>query len=155
MKLVKQPNRMHFSAMADKKNARIQPPSTLSDAQKIIWHQTVDALPSDWFATEQTPLLSAYCGHVARLAQIEVALATLDPLVNLVEFDKLAKLAAGESAKIAMHARSMRLTQQSRLKAETAQSRGAGAASAASVGRKPWQTDGVDVSGYFSDLIAR
>lgn len=139
--MVKQPNLMHFKAMADKKNARIQPPTTLSDAQKAIWRQTVDALPSDWFATEQTPMLSAYCGHVARLAQIEAALATLDPLVNLAEFDKLAKLAGLESAKIAMHARSMRLTQQSRLKAETAQSRGAGAASAGRVGRKPWDDD--------------
>lgn len=153
--MAKQLNRMHFAAMADKKNARLQPPIELGTAQKLIWQQTVNALPSDWFALEQTPILSAYCGHVARLGQIEAALAGLDPLVNLDQFDKLAKLAGLESAKIAMHARSMRLTQQSRLKAETASSRGLGAASAGRVGSKPWETAGPDVSEYFSDLIAR
>jgi hypothetical protein len=148
--MTKQPNRMHFAALADKKTPRIKPPESLNEAQKAIWRQTVDALPSDWFAAEQTPLLAAYCGHVARLAQIEVALAPLDPLSDLVAFDKLAKLAAGESAKIAMHARSMRLTQQSRLKAETASSRGLGAASADRVGAAPWEFGQPDVSEYFS-----
>ena len=146
----KQPSRLHFAMLADKKTPRIKPPATLSDAQRAVWKQTVDALPSDWFAAEQTPLLAAYCGHVARLAQIELALATLDPLIDLAAFDRLAKLAAGESAKIAMHARSMRLTQQSRLKAETASSRGLGAASADRVGAKPWETS-AKMSEYFND----
>lgn len=130
---VKQPSRMHFKAMVDAKNPRLQPPPELGAAQTLIWRQTVDALPSDWFAPEQAPLLSAYCGHVARLKQIEAALAGLHPLENLEQFDKLSKLAAGESAKILAHGRSMRLTQQSRLKAETAASRGLGAASAGQV----------------------
>jgi hypothetical protein len=141
---MKKPTLLHFKALADRANPRLQPPDTLNDAQKVIWHQTVDNLPDDWFSLEQTPMLVAYCQHVARAAQIEAALATLDPLSDLDTFDKLAKLAAGESAKVAMFARSMRLTQQSRLKAETAQSHGAGAASAAAVGADK----------YFDDLIA-
>jgi len=141
---MKKPTLTHFRAMADRGKPRLQPPESLNDAQKLIWHQTVDNLPDDWFGLEQTPMLIAYCGHVARAAQIEVALSTLDPLENLEQFDKLAKLASLESAKIAMHARAMRLTQQSRLKAETAQSHGAGAASAAAVGADT----------YFDDLIA-
>jgi hypothetical protein len=150
----KQPSLMHFAAMADK-YPRIQPPSSLSAAGQLVWHQTVDALPSSWFATEHIAMLTAYCGHVSRLSQIEAALSKLDPLENLEQFDKLAKLAAGESAKIAMHARSMRLTQQSRLKAETASSRGLGAASAARASR-PWEggDEGLE-SRYFNDLIAR
>jgi hypothetical protein len=154
MKIIKQPNRMHFAAMADK-SPRIQPPLSMSAAGQLVWHQTVDALPSSWFAIEHVPMLTAYCGHVSRLNQIEAALSTLDPLENLEQFDKLAKLAAGESAKIAMHARAMRLTQQSRLKAETASSRGLGAASAAAASKKPWETGEDDVSEYFTDLIAR
>lgn len=141
---MKKPTLTHFRAMADRGKPRIQPPETLSDAQKLIWHQTVDNLPDDWFSLEQTPMLIAYCGHVSRAAQIELALAGLDPLANLEQFDKLAKLAGLESAKVAMFARSMRLTQQSRLKAETAASHGAGAASAAAVGADK----------YFDDLIA-
>jgi hypothetical protein len=57
-----------------------------------------------------------------------------------------------ESAKIAMHARAMRLTHQSRLKAETASSRGLGAASAASASKK--SQEGASVSKYY-DLIVR
>lgn len=121
---MKKPSLLHFKAMADRVNPRLQPPEILSDAQKLIWHQTVDNLPADWFSLEQTPMLIAYCSHVARAAQIEVALSQLDPLASLDVFDKLAKLASLESAKIAMHARAMRLTQQSRLKAETAASHG-------------------------------
>lgn len=135
------PTLTHFRAMADLKKPRLQPPTTMTAAQQIVWHQTVDNLPDDWFAAEHIPMLTAYVGHVARAAQIEAALQTLDPLADLEQFDKLTKLAAGESAKIAMHARAMRLTQQARLKAETAHSRGAGAASAAACAHKPWDTE--------------
>ncbi|WP_300106349.1 hypothetical protein [Rhodoferax sp.] len=148
MKTYKQPKLTHFRAMADLNKLRLQPPAALSMAQQFVWHQTVDNLPDDWFAAEQIPMLTAYCGHVARAAQIEAALSGLDPLDDLPEFDKLTKLAAGESAKIAMFARSMRLTQQSRLKAETASSRGAGAASAAAIGR-PW-----DGASFDNELLA-
>lgn len=139
----KAPNLMHFRAMADKKTPRLQPPAELGAAQQIIWHQTVDSLPSDWFSVEQTPILVAYCGHVARLAQLDEAMAKLaDPTGDdLAVFSCLAKLAAVESAKIGMHARSMRLTQQTRLKAETAHSRGAGAASASRVGNERYFDD--------------
>lgn len=130
----KQPNLMHFRGVADLKTPRLQPPPELGAAQQAIWHQTVNALPSDWFANEQIPILTAYCNHAARLQQLEQAMAKLDPLDDLAVFSCLAKLAAVESAKLAMHARSMRLTQQSRLKAETASSRGLGAASASRVG---------------------
>ncbi len=52
-----------------------------------------------------------------------------------------------------MHARAMRLTQQSSLKAETASSPGLGAASAGSASKKSWK--GAGVSEYFDDVIAR
>jgi hypothetical protein len=131
------PKVTHFRAIADRKNPRLQPPATMPAAQQAIWHQTVDNLPSDWFSAEQSPLLVAYCCHVARAAQIEAALSKLDPAIELEDFDKLCKLAAGESAKILAHARSMRITQQTRLKADVAFSRAGAAASAAQI----WQDD--------------
>lgn len=154
VKRYKAPTLMHFRGMEDRKNPRLQPPAALSEAQQIVWHQTVDVLPSDWFSVEQTPSLVAYCQHTARAAQIEAALAKLDPMTDLDTFDKLTKLRAGESAKIAMFARSMRLTQQSRLKAETAQSRGAGAASAAMARPRPWDVDGLIPHGFSDELLA-
>lgn len=124
---------LHAKAMQDLAKQRLQPPRGTPDAQALIWSLTVDNLPPDWFASEQIPLLQAYCRHVCRADQIEAALSGLDPLENLEQFDKLTKLAAGESAKIAMHARSMRLTQQARFKAETAHGHAGAAAGAAAV----------------------
>lgn len=143
MKSIKSPSLLHFRAMADKKNPRLQPPPGMAAPQKAIWFLTVDNMPSDWFTLEQTPQLVAYCGHVARLEQIETALTKLDPIDDIAVFDKLTKLAAGESAKIAMHSRAFRLTVQSRLKAETAFGRAGGAASAAAASKKPWDTEGL------------
>jgi hypothetical protein len=95
---------------------------------------TVSNLPPDWFATEQIPILTTYCRHVCRSDLIEHALAGLDPVQDLEQLDKLTKLAAGESAKIAMHSRAMRLTQQAMFKAETAHGRGWAAEGAARIG---------------------
>ena len=143
---MKKPSLPFMRAMADRVKPRIQPPDSLSDAQKLIWHMTVDSLPADWFAAEQTPMLTAYCSHVARLTQVEAALASLDPLRDLDIFDKLSKLAGLESSKVLAGARAMRLTQQSRLKAETAQAHGAASAAAA----QSW----AGTNGKFDDLIA-
>jgi hypothetical protein len=131
------PKVTHFRALVDRKNPRLQPPAVMPTAQQAIWHQTVDSLPSDWFSAEQSPLLVAYCQHVCRGAQLEAALATLNPLTEVEIFDKICKLAAGESAKILALARALRLTVQSRLRAETAFNAASGAASAA----RTWQDD--------------
>jgi hypothetical protein len=125
---MKTPSRLQHNAVAQRKEPRLQPPADLPAAQKLIWHATVEALPPEWFALEMVPLLVTYCRHVDRANTIEAALAGLNPVADLDVFDKLTKLAAGESAKILAHGRSMRLTQQSRLKAESAHDRGAAAA---------------------------
>ena len=141
------PKRSHWKALAEVATPRLQPPEHLTAAQKAAWHTTVDSLPPDWFSVEQTPLLTAYVGHIARAEQIEQALAGLDPLQDLEQFDRLTKLAAGESAKIAMHARGMRLTVQSRLKPDAAFTQATAAAGVAHIGATK--------SPYFDDLIAR
>jgi hypothetical protein len=99
----------------------LPPPATLTPAQAEVWRSVVSGLPGDWFSTEHTALLAQYCRHTARADAIEARLAEL--AVDDPDFGRLAKLAVGETAKIAMLARSMRLTQQSRLKAETAANR--------------------------------
>jgi hypothetical protein len=120
-------------AVQDLAEKRLQPPDGLPAEQRIVWHQTVDSLPSDWFACEQTPLLTAFCNHAVRLAKVEAALLNLDPTTDLETFDKLSRLAANESTKLLAHGRSMRLTQQSRLKSETAHGRAGAAAHAAAM----------------------
>ena len=101
--------------------ARLQPPATLTPAQANVWRNVVSAMTATWFTPEHVVLLVAYCRHAVRADDIELALAALR--VQDEGFAALAKLAANETAKLAMLARSMRLTHQSRLKAETAASR--------------------------------
>jgi hypothetical protein len=120
-------------AMAQRPDPRLQPPEAMPEAQCEVWRLTVNHLPAEWFSAEQSPVLTAYCRHVVRAAQLESALTGLDPIEDLDQFERLTRLAGLESAKIAMHARSMRLTQQSRLKAETAHGRGGAAASVAAL----------------------
>jgi len=124
---------LHAKAMQDLAKQRLQPPHDLPEPQRLIWHETVDFLPSDWFSREQSALLVAYTNHVVRLAKIEAALNDLDPVNDIDVFDKLSRLAAGESAKLLAHGRAMRLTVQSRLKAETAHAHAGAAAGAAMV----------------------
>lgn len=103
---------------------RLQPPATLTLPQVNVWRNVVSAMPATWFTPEHVVLLVAYCRHAVRADDIELALADLP--VRDEGFAALAKLAANETAKLAMLARSMRLTHQSRLKAETAASRAGG-----------------------------
>ena len=102
---------------------RLPVPQDMAPEPAEVWRTTTAALPPDWFTPEHGPMLALYCRHVARAGQLESVISELDPLADLAAFDRLAKLAALESAKAAMHARAMRLTHQSRLKAETAASR--------------------------------
>jgi hypothetical protein len=114
------PSLLRHRAVAARKLPRIQPPTAMAAAQKAVWETTTAPLPADWFTSEHLPALTAYCNHVVRAAQIEAALATLHPVADLDVFDELTKLAAGESAKVGMWARSMRISHQSRVKAEQA-----------------------------------
>lgn len=123
-------------AVAKRKDPRLKPPSGLPEAQLAVWRQTVDPLPPDWFSAEHEPLLLQYVNHVCRAAQLELALSTLDPVGDFEKFDKLTKLAALESGKIQACARAMRLTQQSRLKSETASSQSLAAAYALRINNK-------------------
>lgn len=127
----KQPTLLQHKAVANRKAKKLQPPAGMPDDQRAVWKMSVENLPSDWFSTEQIPMLTEYCRHVCRADQLDAALSQLDPLKDQEAFDKLSKLAAGESAKIAMHARAMRLTQQARYKAETAFGHAAASARAA------------------------
>ena len=131
-------------ALAEHKLARLEPPVDLPDEQRQIWNETVNALPADWFATEHIQMLKLYCQHLYRAAKLEAALSRVDPLMQLNDYEKLVKLAGLESAKVLSLARAMRLTQQSRLKPETAANRSAAAA----------HGFGVDVAKKHNDLLA-
>ena len=133
---------LNMRSVQDLRKPRLEPPVGMPLEQTVVWHQAVDSLPSDWFADEHIPSLSLYCAAVARANQIEVALTDVDPLADIATYDKLVKLSALVGGKVAMFARSMRLTQQARMKAETAHGRGYAASHSASLLKnRPWETD--------------
>ena len=82
-------------------------------------------MPADWFGRESFPVLASYCRHVCRArwlaAQID---AYADKLVRkdggVQTLDKLFGMAERESRAVLTHARSLRLTQQSRYDARAA-----------------------------------
>lgn len=53
----------------------LQPPSSLTPAQRQVWLRTVNAKPADWFGEEHVPLLMGYCRHVCNADTIDEALS--------------------------------------------------------------------------------
>lgn len=110
-------------------------PYDLTDEQVDEWRAVVNSLPADWFQRGNHALLTQYCRHVIaarRVNQlIEQCVAGKD--VDRKEFVELLKQQESESRAINALLRSMRLTQQSVMRAETAKR-------PAKV-RKPWESD--------------
>ena len=92
-----------------------------------MWRLTVAALPGEWFRSDQAPLLDRYARHVARAGVLEAMLAATDPVADLVRYGKLSALSGQETGRILALARSLRITNQSRIHPVTAGNRAASA----------------------------
>lgn len=97
-----------------REQARLVPPKHLTAAQSDIWDATVNALPPDYFRPEVAATLERFCVGVDRVRRLEVLLAEVDPAQDFDRFDRIARLAGIETARIAALARSLRITNQSR-----------------------------------------
>lgn len=125
---------------------RPRAPRELTKAEAEIWKATVATKPADWFRPDSWPLLTSYCRHavmVDRLTQDINRLPTMsDDADNGVKMlgllDKLLAMRERETRSMSALARAMRLTHQSRLKAETAAT-AHNRANGTSGARKPWQ----------------
>src|SRR5687767_12519802 len=94
---------------------RPKPPAELTSEQADEWRAVVNRLPADWFPRETYPLLIDYCRHVVmarRVAQL-IAQAEAGETLDVVEYDRLGKMAERESRVIASLATKMRISQQS------------------------------------------
>jgi hypothetical protein len=96
--------------------------------------------PADWFSADTYPLLASYCRHVQTLAHISRRIDAIEideasDGESARKYDELLKLREREVRTMNALARSMRLTQQSRYKSETA----ATAADRVGTGKKPWE----------------
>lgn len=119
------------------------PPRHLPDADAAVWRQTVATKPSDWWQADSWPMLEAYCAAVVmhRVLSAKVSATVLgDDPVSVGMLDKLCAMRDREGKAINTYARAMRLTQQSRLKAETAATAHSRANGTTGGARKPWET---------------
>jgi hypothetical protein len=96
-------------------------PYDLSDEQSDEWRAIVSTMPATHFMRGNYALLSQYCRHVIAARRVaQLITQVLKPgEFDRKEFGALLQLQAGESAAITRLSRSMRLTQQSVMRAET------------------------------------
>jgi len=117
---------------------RLAPPATLTPAQKSVWVSVVNAMPAEWFGEEHSPMLAQYCRHKVMADLIAQQQEAFDPawLVDdegLKRFDKLAACMERETRTMNALLRSMRLTQQSLIRADKV-------VKSQAKGLKPWQS---------------
>ena len=115
-------------------------PARLTEAQADLWFDVVNRMPADWFSAENLPLLEAYVVSVDIHDRIAGQLKEfknewLADEDGLRRFARLTEI-QGRQAKLAKDlATSMRLTQQSRYRADKSLGREKG-------GAKPWEFTG-------------
>jgi len=122
---------------------RPEPPVDLSPRAADEWRAVVARMPFDWFTRENQALLVSYCANVCQLSLVRERLADFDVRSlrdndGLVSFEKLSRIADMHVKTLANLATRMRMTQQSRYRADKAIT----AVNSAGTGRKPWDTDG-------------
>lgn len=118
---------------------RLAPPANLTPAQKAEWVSIINSRPADWFGPENAASLIQYCRHKVQADLIAQQLEEFDPawLVDddgLKRYDKLGAMLERETRTINALMRSMRLTQQSMIRADKAVPN-------QGKGKKPWQLD--------------
>ncbi len=117
-------------------DSRMAPPAGLTPAQKATWVTVVNARPADWFGPENAALLVQYCRHKVQSDILAQQLESFDPdwLLEdegLKRYNKLSGMVERETRTMNALLRSMRLTQQSLVRADKAVP--------SAKGRKPWQ----------------
>jgi hypothetical protein len=120
--------------------ARPDAPYDLPDEAAEVWKATIEALPADWIGAEAHPVLAAYCRvtvQLRRLGQlIHQAETGPDPL-DAAFYTGLIKTHGATAQVLKTLATALRLTPQTRMRAEGAARRADGAPR----GRKPWEIE--------------
>ena len=101
---------------------RAEPPAELTDEQAEEWRAIVNTMSADWFMQGNYPILMQYCRHIVEARRIS---QLIEQCLQQNELDhshyaKLLTQQQAESRTLADLARSMRLTQHSLVRKETA-----------------------------------
>lgn len=118
-------------------DTRLAPPVTLTSPEKAVWVRVVNSRPADWFGDHNISDLVQYCRHTVQSDIVAQQIANFDPEWmgdedGLKRYDKLLAMQERESRAINAAARSLRLTNQSLIRADKAVG--------SSGKRKPWES---------------
>ena len=111
---------------------------SLPDEAAEVWKATVEALPADWIGAEALPVLAAYCRTTValrRLGQLVHQAETGPAPLDLTDYTSLLRAHGQQAQTLKTLATALRLTPQSRLKAESAARR----IGEHNPGRRPWE----------------
>lgn len=117
---------------------RPAPQTHLSEPQAEVWRDTVATMPAGWFQRSHEPLLTAYCRHVVRAAELDKLLQSAMALgsdASVKDADILLKMAERETRALIACARTLRLTHQAQMHPRTA----GRAIDNAPTGPRPWE----------------
>jgi len=119
---------------------RPEPPYQLTDVEADVWRMIVGAMPADHFAPSHFPLMIQLCRHVVTSDRVKLLIEQLCKKKQL-DCDRLQALLAmqtSESSSIVRLMRSLRLSPQSVIRAESAKLRPMSAALAPWHHCNPW-----------------
>lgn len=110
----------------------------MSVEEAEVWSRVAATKPGDWWDAGSIPLLAQFCRATVQAEMIAGLVASVGKSLRtdpdeLGRYRELRKIQAGLSGEINTLARAMRLTQQSRYRADKASTE-----SGKSNGRKPW-----------------
>ena len=117
---------------------RLQPVDGLTDAERREWLTVVNARPADWFGPEHATMLTHYVRHKTISDGLVTQIHNFDPArladdEGIKRYDALLKMLDRETKQITSLLRSMRMTQQSLIRAEKRLN--------PTRSRKPWELD--------------
>ena len=121
----------------------LEPPEDLSAEEAAVWSRVVAKYSGDWFDAGSSPLLAAFCRATVQSEMVgeqvrQCGAAMLADPDQLGTYKELRKIQAALSGELVSLARSMRLSQQARYRADKADT-----TARKTGGRKPWQTHDV------------
>jgi uncharacterized protein (DUF1697 family) len=91
--------------------ARPEPPEKLSQEEAAEWRAIVNRLPPNWFKREVEAVLVQYCRHVVAAERLQKLIQAMEKEeeLDVVAYEKIAKLRLAESKGIAQLARTLQL----------------------------------------------
>ncbi len=105
--------------------ARPNPSKYLVGEERVIWSQVVGSHPGGWITKDAMPVLVQYCKHVVRSLRVSQLIEELEQSeeFEVDRWSKLLDIQEKQTRTILACARSMRITHQARIRADSAQAR--------------------------------